>query len=178
MRYIEPMYEVLVFVYEHFWGGQACPDRAQLGRRLSAAGFERDDIQQALAWLDGLRSAGTAGTRIDPDTHAAANDPAMDSALDTARAPNPRSLRVYLPAELTHLGAEGIRLLHFLEHAGALPAALREVVIERALAVPGPPLSPQDLKVIVLMVYWHFGVEPDLLVQDELCDDASQRLAH
>ena len=36
----------------------------------------------------------------------------------------------------------------------------------------------EDLKIIVLMVYWSFGQEPDALVLDELCDDASDRIAH
>jgi Smg protein len=35
-----------------------------------------------------------------------------------------------------------------------------------------------DLKVIILMVFWSFGLEPDALVLDELCDDATERIAH
>ena len=45
--YIEAMFEVLVFVYENYWRGDACPELQQLGRKLSAVGFEFDDIQQA-----------------------------------------------------------------------------------------------------------------------------------
>jgi Smg protein len=39
-------------------------------------------------------------------------------------------------------------------------------------------LCLDDLKIIVLMVYWSFGLEPDALVLDELCDDPGNRLAH
>jgi Smg protein len=35
-----------------------------------------------------------------------------------------------------------------------------------------------DLKIIVLMVYWSAGIEPDALVLDELCDDVAERIAH
>ena len=35
-----------------------------------------------------------------------------------------------------------------------------------------------DLKIIILMVYWSVGEEPDALVLDELCDDAQDRVAH
>jgi putative colanic acid biosynthesis UDP-glucose lipid carrier transferase len=35
-----------------------------------------------------------------------------------------------------------------------------------------------DLKIIVLMVYWSAGIEPDALVLDELCDDKEARIAH
>jgi len=54
---------------------------------------------------------------------------------------------------------------------------MREIVIDRAMAVPASPIALDDLKIIVLMVYWSFGLEPDALVLDELCDDDS-RLAH
>ncbi|MFM2426881.1 MAG: hypothetical protein RL707_707, partial [Pseudomonadota bacterium] len=32
--YIGPMFEVLVFVYENYWRGDACPELEQLGRKL------------------------------------------------------------------------------------------------------------------------------------------------
>lgn len=46
------------------------------------------------------------------------------------------------------------------------------------MACGSEPLSLDDLKIIVLMVYWSFGEEPDALVLDELCDDSHDRLAH
>ena len=48
------MFEVLVYVYENYWRGDACPELQQLGRKLSAVGFEPDEIEQALQWLAGL----------------------------------------------------------------------------------------------------------------------------
>jgi len=59
-----------------------------------------------------------------------------------------------------------------------LPAHMREVIIDRAMAAPGGPVSLEDLKIIILMVYWSFGQEPDALVLDELCDDRAERVAH
>ena len=38
------MFEVLVFVYENYWRGDSCPELEQLGRKLSAHGFEADEI--------------------------------------------------------------------------------------------------------------------------------------
>jgi Smg protein len=55
---------------------------------------------------------------------------------------------------------------------------MREIVVDRAMAVPNYPVSLDDLKIIVLMVYWSAGIEPDALVLDELCDDQSARVAH
>jgi Smg protein len=55
---------------------------------------------------------------------------------------------------------------------------MREIVVDRAMAAAGEPLALEDLKIIVLMVYWSLGQEPDALVLDELCDDNSARLPH
>ena len=60
------MFEVLVFVYEHYWRGDACPEPQQLGRKLSAHGFDADEIQDALAWLDGLHLAAQSIAPGDP----------------------------------------------------------------------------------------------------------------
>lgn len=159
------MFEVLVFVYEHYWRGEACPELQQLGRRLSAHGFEPDEIRDALAWLDGLNLAAQS-TR------------AGRMACGDAPPQSQSSLRVYSVAEQDHLGAQCLGFVSFLESAGVLPAAMREIVIDRAMAAPGKPVSVDDLKIIVLMVYWSFGQEPDALVLDELCDPAEGRLPH
>lgn len=167
------MYEVLVFVYENYWGGEACPDREQLGRKLSMAGFERKDIQQALAWLEGLHNA-AHGLLVPGDSEP--NARSAHANLPPTWPAAPDSMRVYTPQEMERLGVECIACIHFLEASGALPPELREVVIDRALAVPEPPLHLDDLKIIVLMVYWSVGAEPDALILDELCDDTRSRL--
>jgi Smg protein len=176
------MFQVLVFVYENYWQGDACPELPQLGRKLSAAGFDAEEIQQALTWLDGLNFAARS-TRLPA---AAAQPPGDQAATDATpawmapplAAASPHSLRVYSVAEQDHLGAEGLGFLCFLEAAGVLPAALREIVLDRAMAARGQPVTLDDLKIILLMVYWSFGTEPDALVLDELCDDTRSRVAH
>ena len=90
----------------------------------------------------------------------------------------PRSLRIYGADEIERLGYEGVACLRFLEDAGALTPELREIVIDRALAASDGPLGLDDLKVIVMMVYWRAGVSPGVLVLDELTDDARARLPH
>jgi Smg protein len=160
------MFEVLVFVYEHYWRGDACPELEQLGRKLSAHGFEPDEIHDALVWLDGLNLAAQSSL--------AATDP--PTPLATAQSAS--SMRVFSVAEQDHLGAQCLGFVSFLESSGVLPAAMREIVLDRAMAAPGDPVSLDDLKIIVLMVYWSFGEEPDALVLDELCDPADGRLPH
>ena len=56
------MFDVLVYLYENYWRPDACPDHEQLTRKLSAVGFESDEIQEALSWLDGLATTAQAYT--------------------------------------------------------------------------------------------------------------------
>lgn len=159
------MFEVLVFVYENYWRGEACPDMQQLGRRLSAHGFDPEEIRDALVWLDGLNLA------------AQSTGDAQEEGGYAEQPPSPQSLRIYSASEQAHLGAEGLGFVAFLESAGVLPASMREIVLDRAMAAPGP-IGVDDLKIIVLMVYWSMGREPDALVLDELCEPAAGRMAH
>lgn len=170
------MFEVLVYVYENYWQGDACPELQRLGRKLTAAGFEAEEIQAALVWLDGLNIA-AQGTQISlpATTPSELTEPGVHPVIQPQ---SPDSLRVYSVAEQTQLGAQSLGFVSFLESSGVLPPHMREIVIDRAMAAPGDPVTLDDLKIIVLMVYWSFGEEPDALVLDELCDDAEGRLAH
>ena len=174
------MFEVLVYVYENYWQGAACPEIDRLGRKLIAAGFEAEEIHEALVWLDGLNTA-AKGTQINlPDDTGSTPAGGLDAirSLGAMQPQAPNSLRVYSVAEQEHLGAQSLGFVCFLETSGVLPPYMREIVIDRAMAAPGDPVSLDDLKIIVLMVYWSFGEEPDALVLDELCDDTEGRLAH
>jgi Smg protein len=164
------MFEVLVYVYENYWRGDACPELGHLGRKLSAVGFDPDEIEQALQWLAGLSLASSRTELIDINQHQP-----PQSSISQAQSSN--SLRVYSIAEQDHLGADSLGFVSFLESAQVLPPHMREIVVDRAMAVPGRPVSIDDLKIIVLMVYWSVGLEPDALILDELCDD-TDRVAH
>jgi Smg protein len=169
------MFDVLVFVYENYWRGDACPQSDHLERKLNAVGFEPQEIHDALIWLNGL-SVATRGTELAvadaaPDVFAR---PYSGATLDQS----PTSMRVYSVAEQNRLGSECLGFISFLVSAGVLPAPMREIVVDRAMASNADSLCLEDLKIIVLMVYWSLGEEPDALVLDELCDDATDRIAH
>ena len=152
------MFDVLVYLYENYYRPDACPDTDTLAKKLSAAGFEGDEIDNALSWLHGL--AAVTQTTI-PVAYA-------DSA----------SFRIYADIEYERLGAESIGFLSFIEAAGILNPLLREIVIERALATDETPVSLEALKVIVLMVFWSQGEEPDALILEELLEDGVARQMH
>ena len=150
------MFDVLVYLYENYWRPDACPDPKQLSRKLSAVGFDADEIQEALRWLDGLATSAEA----------------------VAGSPVPGSMRIYTAGERDMLGESSIGFIAFLESAGVLPAPMREMVIDRAMAVGSGPVDLEDLKIIVLMVFWSLGEEPDALILDELFVDPEDRVVH
>ena len=177
------MFEVLVYVYENYWQGDACAEPLRLGKRLAAAGFEPLEIEEALTWLAGLTMA-TQRSGQSPQAGATiARAPSPDATLASmASQPQPASstqaMRIYSATEQNKLGAHGLAFIHCLECASALPAELREITIERALAAPCDEVALDDLKIIILMVYWRLGQEPDALVLDELCEDSTERVSH
>lgn len=150
------MFDVLVYLYENYWRPEACPEPDQLRRKLSAVGFESDEIQDALQWLDGLEGSGA---------------PMLAN-------PAQLSQRIYLPREEEQLGREGLGFLRFLESAGVLTPALREQTIDRAMAAGEGPLPLDELKIILLMLFWSRGEEPDALVLDELFEVPEDRVIH
>jgi Smg protein len=150
------MFDVLVYLYENYWRPDACPDHDQLTRKLSAVGFESDEIQEALSWLDGL----------------------AQSAQAYGGQQSPSSMRVFSAAEHELLGEASIGFISFLESAGVLPPPMREMVVDRAMAIGAAPIDLEDLKIIVLMVFWSLGEEPDALILDELFVEAEDRLIH
>ena len=166
------MFEVLTFVYQNYYADESYPEPAHLQRKLRAVGFEDDEIGDAIAWLNGLNAAACGMGHHRSESSA---PPAVEPWL---RQPLPTSVRIYPGYEQAHLGPQCLGFIRFLESAGVLSPQLREIVIDRAMAAPGAPLALDDFKVIILMVFWSVGLEPDALVLDELCDDPEGRVAH
>jgi len=159
------MFDVLVYLYETYYRPDACPDSEALVRKLSAVGFEEEEISKALGWLTDLAEA----------TNEFAESYPQQTAFSFG-------IRIYAPQEMDVLGTKAVGFLQFLESAKVIDPIQREIIIERALAISDAPVSLDKLKVIVLMVLWSQGKEPDALIFDELFssddDDGEPRLMH
>jgi len=145
------MFDILVYLFENYVHAAACPESDQLARKLSAAGFEEDEITEALDWLSGLR--------------------AVSDVSPLARVPHPHSVRIYAAEEQATLDADCRGFLAFLENAGALDAQTRELIVERTIALGGRNVNLHRFKVIVLMVLWQRDEPLDSLILDELLTD-------
>ena len=153
------MYDILVYLFENYYTPQACPEADVLAHKLAAAGFEHEDIDEALGWLYGLAQT-------------------TEQCVQLAQAPQSNSTRVYTHHEYQSLGSEAIGFISFLESSGVLPAALREILIERAQATHESPVSLEKIKIIALMVLWSQEAEIDHLVLEELLTDDRSRPSH
>lgn len=149
------MFDVLVYLYENYGALHACPDADSLTRRLTAAGFEDEEISDALAWLSGLEQVTQESIAVGPESN--------------------HAFRIYASLEVDRLGGDAIGFLSFLEHAGQLTPTQREIVIERALATDETPIPLEMLKVIVLMVLWSQQADIDVLLLEELLDSGDER---
>src|SRR4051812_9828552 len=145
------MFDVLVYLYETYYRPDACPDSEALVKKLSAVGFEEEEISKALGWLTDLAETTNEFSSQNPQQTAFSF-----------------GFRIYVDREFDVLGTAAVGFIQFLESAKVLNPIQREIVIERALAASEAQISLDKLKVIVLMVLWSQGKEPDGLMFDEL----------
>jgi Smg protein len=119
-------------------------------------GFESDEIQEALNWLDGL--AGTAQAYSGQQS--------------------PSAMRVYSPAEQELLGEESIgfrQLPRIGRRAAAADARNGDRPRQRDRRHADRTGRPEGHR---LMVFWSLGEEPDALILDELFVAPEERLIH
>ena len=104
---------------------------------LADAGFDDEEISEALNWLSELREIATE---------------------PMALAPQPDSMRIFTAEEQNRLDIECRGFLAFLEASGALDAGTREFVIGRALSLDGFRLDAIPyLATILILVFATFG---------------------
>ncbi len=154
------MFDILVYLYETYYRPDACPEPAALARKLSAVGFDDEEISEALVWLTDLTEmAGEEQSAVIAST----------------------GTRFYVQREYDAIGSDALGFIQFLESAKVLTAVQREIVVERALALDESPVGLGKLKIIVLMLLWSQGKEPDALMFDDLFgadDEQAPRLLH
>lgn len=156
------MLEVLVYLFETYYAADESPDQASLQRKLSDAGFPSDDIDEALDWLREL---------------AAADEPSVEPRVG-ANIDHSRGTRLFSRTECARLSRDARGFIMFLESAGILTPTLREIIVDRALALDAEHVSLDQLKVIVLMVLWTRQGSLDTLVLEELLPDGEPRNVH
>ena len=132
----ENVLDVLMYLFENYLYDEEMevePDEDSLRTELSAAGFRRAEIDKALSWLEGL----------------------VDLQENLGDQPRHQSIRLFTEPECEKLDTEARGFLLYLEQAGVLDQASREMVIDRVMALDAGEIDLDQLKWVVLMVLFN-----------------------
>lgn len=141
------MFEILMYLFESYFDAGSYPEPDKLSRKLSAAGFEGDEISEALTWLSALQEQ-------NPDSY--------PESLEHA------GQRHFAELELQFIGDEARQFLLFAEQQHLISAIEREMIIDRSVALKQEYLALDKLKLIMLMVLWNRHQDLDPLLIEEL----------
>lgn len=151
------MFDILMFLFESYFDAGSYPDTDKLSLKLTAAGFEDEDIHLALSWLSGLK-------RLTP--------------TDYSDQINHSSIRCFADLEIKRISADSLRFLIFWEHNGMISPVEREMIIDRAVALGRDNLPLDKIKLIALMVLWNLHEELDPLLVEELLTPSNASQLH
>lgn len=150
------MFDVLMYLFEQYIHNEAemCVNQDKLAYDLIAAGFNREDIYNALNWLEQLADY--------QDGLVAPLLIANDSL----------SMRIYTKEESQRLDAECRGFILFLEQIEVLNMEIREIVIDRIMALETIEFDLEDLKWVLLMVLFNIpGCENEYQQMEEILFD-------
>jgi Smg protein len=151
------MFDILLFLFESYFDIGSYPDHDKLTVKLSAAGFEEDDIHQALTWLSGLQ-------QLTRDAY--------------PESINRSSIRLYTDFEEQRISPDGLRFLSFWEHNKIITPIEREMIIDRVIALDRKSLPLDKVKLIVLMVLWSQHEDLDPMIIEDLLTPLDAAQAH
>ncbi|BBL34804.1 protein Smg [Nitrosomonas stercoris] len=87
-----------------------------------------------------------------------------DTEDDLAELAESNSMRYFTEEEMEVIDTEGRGFIFFLEQAGVINPAQRELLIERIIRMDGEVTSVEKIKLVVLLDFW---------IQKHLADDTS-----
>lgn len=132
------MFDILVFLYETYQHPDICKDAEKVAKALSEEGFHQSEISDALDWLSQLPISSSSF---------ATHNPAHTNT----------SWRIYVGRERAQLGDETIQFIQQLELTQVITPFQREIIIERAMAINVGPITPDQLRIVILMLLWSQG---------------------
>ncbi len=150
------MFDILVFLFESYFYAGSYPDSEKLSLKLSAVGFDDEDIRRTLSWLTDLRQL----TQTDYPTTI-----------------NDSGARCFSSLEQQRISPEAFSFLTYWEQSKIISPVEREMILDRSVALHRDNLPLDQVKLIALMVLWnqHEDLDP-LIVEDLLTPDNTENL--
>jgi Smg protein len=151
------MFDILIYLFESYFASGSYPESEKLALKLSAAGFEDEDISLAITWLSGLQTM---------------------ALTEYPESINQSGFRCFVGLERRRISDEGLRFISFWEQNKILSPIEREMIIDRAVALGRENLSLEKVKLITLMVLWSLHEELEPMVIEELLMSADSAQLH
>lgn len=151
------MFDILMFLFESYFYAGSYPDSDKLSLKLSAAGFEDEDIHRALDWLSGLKQLTQA------------EYPAVI---------NHSGPRCYADLETKRISPEALSFVTFWESSKMITPVEREMILDRAVALGRDHLPLDKIKLIALLVLWNQHEDLDPMVVEDLLTPADPGQLH
>lgn len=151
------MFDILMYLFESYFSSGGYPESEKLTVKLTAAGFEEEDISQAVEWLSGLKQLSLA---------------------DYPDAINQSGVRCYAEFERQRISVDGLFFISYWEQNKLITPVEREMIIDRAVALGRDSLPLDKVKLITLMVLWNQHDELDPMIIEELLTLADNSQLH
>ena len=157
------MFEVIMYLFESYMQMDQTMDidAHEITDELLDEGFQKNDINKALVWLDNLACI--------PESNPASN---TQDAKKTSH-------RVYSQIEQLRLSNDCQSYIAFLEQAEILNTHTREIVIDCAMSLDIDTLPLHELKWLTLMVLFNDPNSSDAFLQlESMLLDFEEGLIH
>ena len=131
------MLKVLMFLFENYGDhhSKLIQDQDILSGELQKAGFNQFEIRDALTWLDGFHE--------------------LSEDVKTYPSMSEHSMRFYDLDEKNKIDAEASGLLYFLEQSDILTPQMRELAIDRAMAMEEYIDIGQMKWILMITLFYH-----------------------
>ncbi len=130
------MLEILLFLFQNYLeksiDGEEIDDSNMLALELEGAGFNVEEIQQAFTWLEKINTSELS-----------------------AQVKLSKGIRCFNHEERSQLSIAAQGFLQFLEQSQVIDPLVRELVIDRAMALGQAEVSMEQMQWIVLMVLFN-----------------------
>ncbi len=138
------MVEVLAFLFENLLHRQIDlhAHMEQIARELPQVGFDVEEIDGAIDWLDETLKSQNYNTL-----------PLKES----------QSFRAFTELELAKIDKEARGMIYFLENSGFITPPVRELLIDRAMALKINSVGKEEMRWVLLFVLMNTHAQKDVI---------------
>ncbi len=156
----ENVLDVLMYLFENYMDDEidTKQDPDSITTELREAGFAALEIEKAFAWLEGLTN--------------------LQQTSDLKSNSSKKSVRIFAEFEKQKLNQECMGFILFLDNIGAFDQNIREMIIDRVMALESAEIDLEQLKWVILLVLFNQpGQEAAYTwIEDVIFEDASSSI--